>query len=410
MNGARVFRGRATLLMVLATVLLLCCATGAARAAQTRFTGQFSPSSLPEGTNFKLSGDQVTAFSGLLRPTSCAAPADWRSSSDSVFELKIPAGAKVALSGGRFRYSGTAASADYGSGPSTSPYGGQFTISGTVNPQHTLVAATVTLSGAQDPFVSGCSGRYRFIAIPTPTGRAKFPDKAAYQSQFVSFDAAGGVVRNLRVQANFNCGPGSDSAFVDGPVYGYPSLRTTAAGGFSLTLHALDEYKAIVAVKITGTVSAKRAHGRIVVSEPPGGFVGQADDRCHGNTPWTAAKPVPPPPPGPSAYFQWAAIRVPGGAAYRYYFAATGLKCTDHATEVLVTVAHHTTTIPCSKTSAFATAALAPSHTYSVTSQAVQTTHGRIVKRGTAVTVPLQMPSSDDHWKIISGLPGTPPR
>jgi hypothetical protein len=102
---------------------------------------------------------------------------------------------------------------------------------------------------------------------------------------------------------------------------------------------------------------------------------------------------------------------VPTGASYHYYFAATQLQCSDGADEVLVTVAHRTTAIACSQSDTWASGPLAPSKTYSVTSQAVETKGGHIVKRGTKVSVPLTMPGPGDDWKQpISGLPRNPPR
>lgn len=401
---------RPAVLLVLCAVWLACSA-GSAAAATVGFTGQFSPSSLPEGTSFSLDGDHVTSFSGLLRPTACASPVNWQDYSENeVFHLALAPGANVALSGGRFRYTGAATSDGYGGGPSANPYGGQFTISGQVNPTHTVVTATVTLSDAQDPFVTGCSGSYRFIAIPTVGAHWNRPDKAAYQSQFLSFDYSAGVVRNLQVQANFQCGESVDSAGINATAYGYPILRTTAHGVFRLSLYALDGYQKLVAVTITGHINGKKATGRIKVSEPAGGFTGITADSCRGNRGWAASKPQPAAPPGPAAYFQWAAIRIPAGASYRYYFAVTDVTCADHATEILVTIAHRTTMISCSKSAAFASGPLAASQTYLVTSQAVQAKRGRIIKRGTAVTIPVKMPGAGDRWTVVSHLPGTPPR
>ena len=400
---------RMVALLGLVGAILLGALTATARAATVDFTGQFSPTSLPEGTSFSLDGDQVTSFSAMLRPTACASPSDWQSDSDAVFQLALAPGAAVELTNGSFSYTGSATSADYGGGSAGESYGGQFTIAGKVNPAHTFVTATVSLSNAQDPFVSGCSGSYSFIAIPTVTATRTTPDKAAYQSQFLSFDYADGVVRKLQVQANFQCGQSVDSATVNATAYGYPTLQTTKSGVFRLQLYVLDEYQKLVSLTITGRITGKKAGGRIVVDEPPGGFTGVAGDNCSGNHGWTASKPVPPPAPGPAAYFQWAAIRVPTGTTWRYYFATNDLSCTDHANEVLVTIAHRTITVPCSKPAAFASGPLTPSTAYSVRSQAVHASHGRIVKRGAAVTVPVKMPGAGDLWTVISNLPGTPP-
>jgi hypothetical protein len=76
-----------------------------------------------------------------------------------------------------------------------------------------------------------------FIAIPTVTITAPRPDRAAYQSQFVSFGYANGVVRNLYVQPNFDCGQSTDEAPFLGSAYGYPTIETTANESFSIQTH-----------------------------------------------------------------------------------------------------------------------------------------------------------------------------
>jgi hypothetical protein len=191
--------------------------------------------------------------------------------------------------------------------------------------------------------------------------------------------------------------------------YGFRTLQATSQGAFALKTYVLDEYQKIVGVTITGRISGQQARGHVVVSEPPGAFTGVAGDRCSGDVAWTASKPTPPAPPGPSAFFQWAAIRVPTGASYRYYFAVNDLNCTNDANEVLITVAGRSTIVPCSRPAAFASGPLAPGQTYQVTSQAQDAINGRVVKRGTPVTAPLAMPEPGDLWTIVSGLPGTPP-
>lgn len=395
---------------VLVVCVMVCASvTGVAQAATVRFTGQFAPQSLPEGTAFALNGDQVTSFSALLRPTACASPASWGDDSDAVFRLSLAAGARVRLSGGRFSYSGPAASAFYPSGANGTTYGGQFTVTGTVNPNHTFISATVTLSSAQDPFVSGCSGTYHFIAIRTVPQRRGQPDRHAYRGATIQFDKTGGVIRNLAFTANFRCGAGVDSALVNTAQYGYPAVQTSPTGAFRMTTYVLDEYQSLVVATITGTVTGGRARGRITIKEPPGGFTSIAGDTCSGSQTWTASKPVPPPPPGPSAFFQWAAIRVPINGSYRYYFAVDQLRCTRRANALRVLVTGRSITLPCSRSVALATHPLAPSRTYTVTTQPLELRHGRVIKRGARVTVSLRMPGPDDLWTPIAGLPGAPP-
>ena len=390
-------------------IVALAVWASAAQAATGAFVIQFSPSSLPEGSSLSLNGDEVKGFTALLRPTNCTAPANWQNDSDAVFNLALPAGTAVSLAGGGFTYQGTAASAYYGAGPSSDPYGGQFTISGQVNPAHTLVTGTVTLSNAHDPFVSGCSGSYKFVAIPKVSAALSRPNRAAYQSQFVNFNYAAGVVTNLDVQANFMCGQSVDSATFTGKAYGYPTVQTTAGGRFSVHAYVLDEYGHIVSLAFTGEISPRRASGRIVVAEPPGGFTGVAGDSCSGNHGWTASKSSPVGLGGPAAFFDWGAVRAPVGAAYRYYFAIFNLTCNHGATEVLLKVAGRHTTVPCSRREAFGSGPLTPLRTYSASAQAVEVKHGRVIRRGIVVPAILNMPGPNDRWVPISGLPGTPP-
>jgi hypothetical protein len=391
---------------LLAGLSALCVfASASAQAATVNFVGQFSPSSLPEGTTFTMNGDQVTGFSAELYPTACTSGSP--ENTESYFELQLPSYADVQLSGGQFSFTG-AATSEYGA-----PYGGQFTVNGTVNPAHTVVTATVTLSGGTAPTLSGCSGTYNFIAIPNATPKLPRLDSEQYNSQFVSLDYSNGFVKGLAVVANFVCGTGQqqsvNSATFTGSAYGFPSIHAAANGSFSVQTYVLDEYQHIVNLTINGRVRGKKASGRIIVTEPAGGFEGVANQVCHGNYAWTATRATPPPPPGPTAYFQWNAIRVAAGTTYRYYFAISGLVCTNHASELITTVAGQRTTIPCSQHAAFASGPLAPSTTYQTKSQAVETKHGRIVKRGASSTVPVVMPGPGDNWRPISGLPGTPP-
>jgi len=393
---------------------LLGLAASEASAASVSFVGQF-PHSSSKSISFTLDGDQVVGLATGLAPTYCASPASWATDSDAAFKIDEPAGAPLSLSNGTLSFSGTATSEDYGSGPASDPYGGQFTVMVTVNAAHTVATGTVSMTGAHDPFVSGCTASQPFIAIRSVTVSPIKADKAAYHSQFISFDYSDGVVSRLSVQANFLCGTGPrqdqsvNSAVFTGPAYGFPVIRTNANGDFSLETYVFDEYDEIVQLSISGHVRHGKASGKVVVSEPAAGYTGIAGLACHGNYAWHASKPVPPPPPGPTAFFQWAAIRVPFGSAYRYYFAVTGLQCSDHANELLVTVEGRRIVIPCSRGSAFASGPLAPSKAYGATSQAVEVSAGRIVRKGASVTVPVTMPGPGDIWVVISGLPGTPP-
>ncbi len=108
-------------LLIAAFAVAVLALPAIAQAASGPFVIQFSPTSLPEGSSFSLQGDSVTAFSALLRPTSCAAPADWQNDSDDIFNLQLTSGTVLALSGGQFSYQGAATSDSYGPGPSDGP-------------------------------------------------------------------------------------------------------------------------------------------------------------------------------------------------------------------------------------------------------------------------------------------------
>jgi hypothetical protein len=384
----------------------LLLAAAPAAAAVVRLTGEYKPSSGP--IPIVLDGDHVTGLTASLSPQACAGPSTWRQSADSGFTLHIVPADGVELSGGRFSFRGTATSA-YPGADATGPYGGEMTVTGTVNPSHTFMSGTVTLSGAHDPFVHGCSAAKQFIAVAGRSTYALRPDRRAFQSRFISFDYAAGVVRSLSVIAQFNCGQSIDQATVTGRAYGLPTIQASQDGSFRVRNYVFDEYGQIVSFTLTGRISGGSAVGRIVVDEPPGGFVGQTGVRCHGAYRWRASRPVPPPPPGPSAFFQWAAIRVPVDGAYRYYFAVTGMRCTHHATEVLVTVGGRTIAVPCSRRVSFASGPLSPTRSYLVRSRAVEAGHRRTIRHGPVVAVPLAMPGPGDRWVPISGLPGRPP-
>jgi len=392
------------MIAVLATMLGV--ATASASAKTIRFAMQLSPSLNASAGSLSLVGDSVTAFSARLQALSCTTGA--AENSDGSFDVQITTSDAVGLSAGRFQFTGQATSDGYGTGTAARPYGGDFTISAQVNPDHTLVTGTITLSDAQSVTTSGCAGTYNLVAVPFVNSRTFQPDKAAYQSRFIHFDYAAGVVRHLYMQANFSCGNSEDAANINIEAYGYPVIPTKA-GNFRFSSYVIDEYLDVVSVTISGRIDGQKARGHISISEPPGGFRLVGGGSCHGTRAWSAAKLSPPAPPGPAAFFQWLPFRVAFGASWRYYFVARDISCTDHATEILVTIADHTRTISCSETTAFASGPLAPSRTYMSTTEAVETDGARISKRGAPVTIPLTMPGPADSWTPVSGLPGTPP-
>jgi hypothetical protein len=215
-------------------------------------------------------------------------------------------------------------------------------------------------------------------------------------------------VKKLVVQANFECGtgpdPSVDSAQIDAAAYGFRSIHVHH-GRFSLVTYVLDEYQDIVALKLTGRIHGRKASGRIKVSEPPT-LVGVANMPCSGNYTWTASRPTPP---GPSATFTWAAVRVPSGASYHYYFYIQNLSCQDGATAVLVTIKGRRTKIKCSAGQGWASRPLSPGRGYKTTVQAVKTRHHRVVAHGARIVGMEEMPAADAPWTPVGPLPGNPP-
>lgn len=273
----------------------LATATGA-NAAAMPFAGQLSPASLA-GATFSLTGNRLSGFSVSVRPTHCkvdTAPENI----DDIWSLEMPANAHVTVSDGHFRYQG-AATSDYGAGTPADPYGGRFTVSGTLGTDPSVVSGTVKLADAGDPYKSGCSGSYRLLALPNlpdviaPINATAYQNKKTpfdYRSAYLHFNYAAGVIRNLEIDANFLCQGSTDDVLVDARTYGISALPTTAKGRFSLKAYVLDGYSDPVSLRFTGRVKGRKASGRIVIAEPPGGFEGDAGLKCSGNYAWTAAK------------------------------------------------------------------------------------------------------------------------
>lgn len=400
-QGAQLLTHR-LLLTAVSLLSTLGLATGVARAAPTGYTMQIGSRSAKNAV--VLDGDQITGFQATVAPTSCAA-GDPRNSADSTWEVNLTA--PVSLDGGSFQFSGTAPSS-YDAGTNLS-YSGAYAVSGSLTPDHRIMTGTITLSNASDGFLSGCTASLHFTAIPTVTQtRGPANSRATFQSQFVSFNARSGVISSLRLQANFQCGDSIDSASVWSSDYRFGPIHTTRSGRWELTSYVLDEYGNIVALRMSGRLSGRRAGGRIQISEPPGlSFINQ--DACRANYGWSASRPRPPAPPGPQAFFTWNAVRVPAGASYRYYFYISGLTCTDRATAVQLTVARRRTTILCRHHAGWASGPLAPGRTYASSARAVELRGHRAVKRGVPVSEPIVMPGAGDRWRPIPRLPGHAP-
>jgi hypothetical protein len=281
-------------------LFLVAGAAGAAQARAEPFAGQLSPTSIA-GVQLSLDGNRLSGLTVTVRPTRCAPPAVPKDNDDT-FYMKMPAGGYAAVKNGRFSYRGAALS-EYGASFGGTPLGGRFTFSGTLNAARTVVSGTMKLTGAHDPFESGCSGSYRLLAVPDVPDAVAPLDRSSYQNKdvptdssaaYIHFDYAAGVITNLEVDANFTCKGSVDDADVDAKTYGVTRLPTTATGRFSLKAYVLDGYKDPVSLTFTGQVKGKKAGGRVVVAEPPGGFRGDGGDKCAGNYAWTAAKGPPP--------------------------------------------------------------------------------------------------------------------
>jgi hypothetical protein len=382
---------------VLALILL---PAAVAHAAGTAYTLQVG--SITAHNTLAISGDTVSGFAvGFLDPQRCTNgnPAQ---SSDSTFKVALAPGASSPIIAGRFSFAGAAPPSGY------SGSGGTYQVSGHVTGSGRVVTGTISLSGASDSFLQGCSGSYPFMAIRKP-GRVANVDHfhSTFTSQFVSFDYRRGTITKLAVQANFLCGDGVDSAGFSNVAYGFGSIRAHG-GRWSLQSYVLDEYGSIVHVAITGRLVSGRATGRSVVTEPAG-LESVADERCHGNRAWTATKTgAASGGPLPAATFSWAAVRVPAGASYRYYFLITDLQCSGGASAVVLRVGGAPRRVRCSARQGWASGALSPGQTYQSSAEAVKLRGSRVVARGLVVAGPVQMPAATSTWRPVTGLPAPP--
>ena len=375
-------------------------AAAPASAAPVRYALQIG--STTNNRQLTLDGDQITGFRAWVLPQTCG-QGDPRNSSDSRWVVTLPGDNAVPIADGRFQFSGQAPGEFY-DGSSA-----DFTVTGEVSPDHRVVTGAITISNGQDPFLKGCSGSYSYLAIPYHAASGRGPAaKRDFTSQFLNFNYRGGIVTRLRLAANFECGGGVDSAEFDSEIYGYRAIRASASGSWAIHLYVFDGYDNIVHLDVTGHIKGRKATGRIKVTEPPG-LTGISGEPCSGDYRWTAMRPRPPAPPGPTAFFRWNAVRVPAGAEYRYYFYITGLTCRNRANAVRLTVAGRRLLVRCAKHQGWASGPVAPGRRYPATAQAVRTRRGRVVRRGTKVSETLQMPGPNDHWAPIHHLPGDPP-
>jgi hypothetical protein len=393
-------RVRATFAALLVGTALMLTLGSTASAAPVEFELQTSPVALPTRPTLVVDTDNVTDFAITLRATQCT-DSDGHSQNDY---YELASSAPAALVGGAFVISGRGTSV-YGSG-----YGVDFVFTGQVNPEHTKVTGTITLSNGTGPFVNGCSGTFAALAIPKSFGAetADIDRKAGYRAQNMSLNYKNGVVKDLRIHVNFKCDVWvNETAFVASK-YGMPKIRTTASGTFKINVLAFDVYSSIVNLAISGVVRKKSAVVTVTISEPPG-FTSHTGDDCAGVKKFTAKPRAKPKPPGPTAYFSWQAAQLRTVAGASYYIFIEGLRCGHRANAVRLTVGGHKRTVSCRKRAAWASPALSPGRKYKVSWQAVRKRNGRVVKRGTRLTEYVYLPGPGDDWSQGGSFPAGSP-
>jgi hypothetical protein len=93
-----------------------------------------------------------------------------------------------------------------------------------------------------------------------------------------------------------------------------------------------------------------------------------------------------------------------GASPYQYWFAARGVRCTNRASAVLVTVHGRQSREKCSTGLQLASAALVGHQSYTLTLQAVRLSRkGKILARGRADRVNLFMPGTEVEWSPLAG-------
>lgn len=238
-----------------------------------------------------LDRDRLTQLEVTLSAQTCTAGDGY--GADDAWTISLPTRGGVPLRGRRIDFRGRAPSAYYPGGSAL------YTVSGRIAPDDHTVTGTIRLAGGWDPFVSGCSATYSFVAIPTPRRDPGWGSQIwrDFTSPFVSFDYRGGTVRGLAVEANFRCGdgldPGSDSAELPAEAPLAPVIRATPTGRWSLSSYVLDEYGKIVRLEMTGRIGAASAGGRIEITEPSG-LVDVGGESCRGDYRWSALRRVAP--------------------------------------------------------------------------------------------------------------------
>ncbi|HEY5143688.1 MAG TPA: hypothetical protein VII98_09315 [Solirubrobacteraceae bacterium] len=379
-----------------------------------------------QASSLALDGDQLVGLSLTAFVASCA-----NGPSTYAMEVGLPA-TPTAVSANALHVETDGADQGYGASV-------HVVVDGTVTPDRHVISGTITLSGLQSVFDSGCPPTSMpFVAIPKPAVVPPDPEHQwTLSGGSMRADARTGHITRIKLNVPFACGGSVNAVDFDTHAYGLDDIATSPSGAFAVTLDVLDEYSVVRVLTITGQLDATSLSARFqVASTAVGGFLGDcAGDATFAATaagaspapqgpgtpaPTPGALPTADPNPavvhqslprttGPSASFNWAELRLTRGAAYSYYFLVDRLRCAGHATHVRIVAAGWPHLVSCSRSRGFGSGPLSPGVSYGLTAQAVRMRRGRIVSRGPAIVTLVRMRTAQDNWVPISNLPGTPP-
>ncbi len=368
-------------------------------------------------SSFVIDGDQLTALNLTIFPTSC--------SSGSVIDaVRVALPAPVRIIAGAVHAEADAAL----------PYpdsGLHVTFDGTLSADRATVTGTVSESGLHTPFDASCpSVSHRFFAALSP---ATVPPDPEHQFSFAGPNSKGdltaGHITRLIATVPTACGNSQVYVPFDSRAYGIADIPVSASGAWSLTHYVLDDYSVVRRLTITGQVSGGNVTARYQVASTDVGGTFLAD--CVGDATLSAtatgakgptgAGPQPTVPGslgstpttsiGPSATFQWMALRRQTAGGFRFYFLVAQVHCQRGATHVQIAFdGGRVHTVRCGASLAWASGPQAPGRGYFARSTAVTLRRHRVVKRGRPVVTDLRMPQANATWTPIGRVPGRPPR
>lgn len=378
-------------------IALLCAGSAAASAAPVRFT---IDSSSGRHDALTLDGDHVTDLS-IDALASCSSQ-----TSPNAVQITLPAG-PVTLDGGALRVEGDAPIPAY---PGAHVH---YLVDASITPDHRVLKGSLTLSGLTTPFDHDCPATTTgLLGIPVPAPTAPAASHPwTYNGLTVQLDYRAGTITRLHAATTFTCGRTGSSLSFDSIASGLGAIPTTRSGRFALVSYALRENGDIVELRLDGQLGRRTLVGTIELRDVA--IAGRASPDCAGQAAYTGYAPLPVETThaGASAYFDWSALRVevsPG--AYRYYFLADHVRCSGGARRVRITIvggpAH---VVRCGARRGYASGPLEPGHAYVARVEALQLRRGRVFGHGQVTVVPHTMPTANDSWRPITGLPGPPP-